>query len=223
MSPFLNILKIIAYVIGGFAVYQVILRLVRRNWHFPAPAFITVFLNSRLRARLQNPEVLVQRSGIREGQQVLEIGCGGGFFLPYAARVVGAKGRVYGLDIDKTMLAVCRNHLAKEPAELRERVELMQRSAYELPFEDGALDVVYIVAALMEIPDPQRCLVEVMRVLKPDGVLSVSEFLPDPDYPGRRATIRCAEQAGFRVSAVEGNLWAYTIRFHKNARLVPGD
>ncbi len=213
MSTFLNILKIIGYVIGGFAAYQVLLRLVRRNWHFPAPAFITVFLNSRLRGRLQNPRKLVERSGIRAGQRVLEIGCGGGFFLPYAAPAVGEDGRVYGLDIAADMLARCRKHLLRFPIEINQRVELLQKSAYELPFDDGSLDVVYLVAALMEIPDPQRCLLEARRTLKPDGVLAVSEFLPDPDYPGRRATIRCAGKASFTVEAVEGNFWAYTVRF----------
>lgn len=215
MSVFLHTLKIIAYVILGFGAYQVILRLIRRNWHFPAPSFITIFLNSRLRAKLQDPVRLIQRSGIRPGDHVLEIGCGGGFFLPYAAEAVGEEGHVTGLDIAEDMIERSLAHLANTPAHLRARVELLQRSAYDLPFPDASLDVVYIVAALMEIPDPQRCLREARRVLKPTGVLAVSEFLPDPDYPGRNITIRTAEGAGFAVDAVEGNTWAYTIRFRK--------
>ena len=215
MQGLLQALKVIGYTILGFGAYQVIMRFIRLNWHFPAPSFITVFLNSRLRARLQNPERVIERSGIKPGQRVLEIGCGGGFFLPYAAQAVGAEGHVVGLDIDEKMLEKSLSHLAKTPAHIRERVELIQRSAYHLPFEDASLDVVYLVAALMEIPDPQRCLREVRRVLKPQGVLAVSEFMPDPDYPTRRVTIRTAEGAGFAVEAVEGNTWAYTIRFKK--------
>ena len=215
MSSFLNVLKIIGYVILGFGAYQVLLRLVRRNWHFPAPSIITVFLNSRLRAKMQDPERLIERSGIKSGDHVLEIGCGGGFFLPYAARAVGAEGRVYGLDIAEDMLERSLDHLAKVPVEIRERVKLVQRTAYELPFDDASLDVVILVAALMEVPDPARCLREVHRVLKPEGVLAVSEFLPDPDYPSRRVTIRTVEGAGFAVEAEEGSAWAYTVRFRK--------
>jgi ubiquinone/menaquinone biosynthesis C-methylase UbiE len=111
------------------------------------------------------------------------------------------------------MLARCRRHLMKFESALQKRVELLQKSAYELPFADASLDVVYLVAALMEIPDPQRCLREVKRVLKPGGVLAVTEFLVDPDYPGRKATVRCVEEAGFKTAAVEGNSWNYTIRF----------
>lgn len=213
MSAFFKTLKIFGYVILGFTVYQVILRLVRRNWHFPAPAFLTIFLNNPMRGWLQNPQIVIERSGICRGMQVLEIGCGGGFFLPFAARTVGDGGKVYGLDIAGEMLARCRRYLARFPLEVQQRVELIQKSAYELPFADASLDAVYFAAVLMEIPDPQRCLAEVRRVLKPDGILAVTEFLPDPDYPGRRNTTRCGEKAGFMVEAVEGNFWNYTVRF----------
>jgi ubiquinone/menaquinone biosynthesis C-methylase UbiE len=146
---------------------------------------------------------------------VLEIGCGGGFFLPYTAEAIGKSGKVTGLDIAPDMLSRCRNYLSNWPVEIQKRIELVQKSAYELPFADGTLDVVYLVAALMEIPEPKRCLAEVKRVLKPGGVLAISEFLPDPDYPTKRATIQCGEAAGFMMAAVEGNLWSYTVRFVK--------
>jgi ubiquinone/menaquinone biosynthesis C-methylase UbiE len=187
MSALLKVLKITGYVIAGFVVYQALIRLVRHYWHFPAPAFITVFLNSRLRKKLQNPMVLIGRSGIKPGQKVLEIGCGGGFFLSYAAQTVWEGGMVYGLDIAADMLERSRRYLSTFPAAVTGRVELVQRSAYELPFDDSSLDVVYLVATLMEIPDPRCCLAEVLRVLKPQGILAVSEFLVDPDYPGRKA------------------------------------
>ncbi len=215
MTEFLNVLKVIGYVLLGFAVYQVILRLIRRNWHFPAPAFITFFLNSPMRGVMQNPKQVMRRSAIGTGKRVLEIGCGGGFFLPHAAHAVGEGGKVYGLDVSAAMLGRCRRFLAKFPRNVQERVELVQKSAYELPFEDGSLDVVYFVCVLMEIPDPQRCLAEVKRVLKPGGIAAVSELLVDPDYPGRKATLRCGERAGFKLEAVEGNLWNYTARFRK--------
>lgn len=215
MSTFLEVLKIIGYVILGFAVYQFLLRLVRRSWHFPAPAFLTTFLNSPFRRRMQDPHEVIRRSGIQAGHIVLEIGCGGGCFLPYAAEAVGKTGRVYGLDIAADMLARTRKYLLRFPAEIQERISLVQKSAYELPFDDNSLDVVYYVAVLMEIPDPVRSLKEAKRALKPGGLLAVTELLPDPDYPLSKVTIRCGQAAGFRVEAVEGNLWSYTVRFGK--------
>jgi len=214
MNAFLTVLKILGYIALFFIAWQVLVRVVRHFWHFPAPAFIEIFLNSRLRAKLQDPRKVIVRSGIKPGMLVLEIGCGGGFFLPYAAEAVGENGKAMGLDIAADMLARCRKYVDKFP-KVKDRIELIQKSAYELPFTDGTLDVVYLVAALMEIPEPARCLAEVKRVLKPGGVLAVSEFMVDPDYPTRRVTIRCGEAAGFKVDGLEGNVWNYTVRFKK--------
>ncbi len=54
-----------------------------------------------------------------------------------------------------------------------------------------------------------------MRVLKPGGILAVSELLLDPDYPLKAATARRGEKAGFLVEGFYGNFWTYTVRFTK--------
>jgi len=76
-------------------------------------------------------------------------------------------------------------------------------------------DRVYMVTVLPEIPDRSRALREVRRVLKSGGILAVTEFLPDPDYPLRSTTIRICQNEGFVVDASSGNLWNYTVRFKK--------
>ena len=63
-----------------FLVYQVFLRLLRRVYDFPAPAFIGRFLDSDLRRKMQPPETVIERSGIKPGMKVLEAGCGSGAF-----------------------------------------------------------------------------------------------------------------------------------------------
>ena len=87
--------------------------------------------------------------------------------------------------------------------------------AYELPFSNDSLDLVYMVAVLQEIPDKRRALNEVYRVLKSNGILSVSEFLPDPDYPFRNTTKKMCEKAGFGLKDCNGNLFNYTLQFEK--------
>jgi ubiquinone/menaquinone biosynthesis C-methylase UbiE len=71
------------------------------------------------------------------------------------------------------------------------------------------------VTVLPEIPDRQRALAELRRVLKPDGVLSITEEFMDPDYPLARTTIRWAEKAGFELAERHGNWWVYTLNFRK--------
>ncbi len=70
---------------------------------------------------------------------------------------------------------------------------------------------------LPEIPNRHRALLEVNRVLKPGGVLSITEEFLDPDYPLARTTIRWAREAGFEWMERHGNWFVYALNFQKPA------
>ena len=212
MKPVLRAIKKIIVI---FALYQIIVRVVRKLFHFPAPAFVGYFLDSDLRRAMQPPDPIIERSGIRAGMKVLEVGCGSGAYTTYVARAVGTGGEVCALDVQPEMLAQLERKLKQPQNQDVHNVKLFEGSAYDLPFDAETFDVVYMITVLPEIPDPTRTLVEVRRVLKPDGKLAVTEFLPDPDYPLQSTTIRWGRGAGFSVDAVLGNLWTYTARFKK--------
>jgi ubiquinone/menaquinone biosynthesis C-methylase UbiE len=199
----------------AFLFLQVILRLVRRYYKFPAPAFLGRVLDSDYRRFLQPPGLVIERSGIQAGMKVLEIGPGSGAFTTYVARAVGDKGMVYALDIQADMLEQLKAKLAlPENADIH-NIELVNRSAYELPFEFSSIDLVYMIGVFQEIPDKQKALKELMRVLKPGGILAITEFLPDPDYPWMSTTAQMGLKGGFQIDAMQGNLWNYTVRFMK--------
>lgn len=190
-------------------------KLVRKLYHFPAPAFIGRILDSGYRRWLQPPTQMIQRSGIKEGMKVLDLGCGPGTFTTLVARAVGPSGKVYALDIQKDMLKQLERKLAKPENRDIKNVELINSSAYELPFEDNSLDLVYMVTVLPEIPDRNKALQQVKRVLKAGGLLAVTELFPDPDYPWKSTTIKFGTKAGFVVDEVSGNFFNYTVRFKK--------
>jgi ubiquinone/menaquinone biosynthesis C-methylase UbiE len=198
-----------------FLFLQIVLRLVKRYYKIPAPAFAGRVLDSDYRRFLQPPGLILERSGIQSGMKVLEIGPGSGAYTTFVARAVGEQGVVYALDLQKDMLAQLKAKLElPENADIH-NVELVNRSAYDLPYEFGSLDLVYLITAFQEIPDQQQALKEVMRVLKPGGILAVTEFLPDLDYPWMSTTAQMGLKAGFLIDAMEGNLWNYTVRFKK--------
>jgi len=208
-------LKVILIVLGAFFLYQALIRIIRKLYHFPAPAFIGQFLDSNVRRWLQPPDKIIERSGIKQGMTALDLGCGSGAYTAFVARVVGEQGKVYAIDIQPAMLQQLERKLARPENQDIKNIELKQASAYHLPFEDGSLDLVYMVTVLQEIPDRGRALREIKRVLKPGGILTVTEFLPDPDYPLRSTTIKICQRGGFILDDNQGNLWNYTVRFRK--------
>jgi ubiquinone/menaquinone biosynthesis C-methylase UbiE len=190
-------------------------KLVRKLFRFPAPAFVGHVLDSGYRRRIQPPEQLIKRSGVKKGMHVLDLGCGSGAFTPFVARAVGEKGKVYALDIQADMLEQLENKLSRPENKDIRNIKVIEGNAYKLPFDNGSLDLVYLVTVLQEIPDRNRALQEVKRVLKPGGILAVTELFPDPDYPWRSTTIRLCEGNGFVVDEVSGNFFDYTVRFKK--------
>jgi ubiquinone/menaquinone biosynthesis C-methylase UbiE len=203
---------IIIIVIAAFPViWLTVAKVVRKLVHFPAPAFTGYILDSNYRRSMQPPDKIIQRSGIREGMQVLEVGCGSGAFTTFIARAVGERGKVYALDIEPKMLKQLENKLARTENKDIKNVKLVQSSAYELPFEDNSFDLVYMITVLQEIPDRNRALQQVKRVLKPGGILAVTEFFPDPDYPWKSTTVKLGKQAGFTLDEVTGSFFNYTV------------
>jgi ubiquinone/menaquinone biosynthesis C-methylase UbiE len=215
MMP-LKILLIVILCILAFPIFWVTLaKVVRKMFRFPAPAFIGHLLDSGYRRRIQPPSQLIERSGIKRGMHVLDLGCGSGAFTPFIARTVGEKGKVYALDIQADMLKQLEKKLSKPENNDIKNIKLIEGNAYELPFEDGSIDLVNMVTVLQEIPDRNRALQEVKRVLKPGGFLAVTELFPDPDYPWKSTTVKLGSGAGFVVDKVSGNFFNYTVRFKK--------
>ena len=144
--------------------------------------------------------------------RVLEIGPGSGTFTIEAARRVGARGKVFAVDIQPAMISRLNSRLQKEEIE---NVETKVASAYELPHPNGIFDRVFMIAVLAEIPDRNKALLEIKRVLKDDGLLAIGEILPDPDYPRRKTVIRWCKDAGFELVREFGGTLHYLLTFEK--------
>ncbi len=196
----------------GLLFIYTVLRLVRRYWHFPAPAFISVALTSGLRRAIQPPDKVVEWAGIRPGMTVLELGPGPGAFTLEAARRVGPNGRVVAVDIEPRMIELLKG--AVERAGVT-NVEPRVADAYHLPVPDSSVDLAFMVGVLAEIPDRRRALTELRRVLKPEGILSIGEIVFDPDYPRRSTEVRWSVEAGFRLVDSHGSFLWYILNFAK--------
>ena len=208
-------MRIVLYVLAAIIIYQILIRLIRKVFHFPAPAFIGRFLDSNIRRAMQPQAALIRRSGIQPGMRVLEIGCGSGAYTLEIARAVGATGKAVALDIQPGMLEQLKNKLTRsENTDIR-NVEPLLASACQLPFQNGSFDAAFMITVLQEIPDKWRALAEVRRTLRPGGIVAVTEWLFDPDYPLKQTTLRLLKEAGFGNIDSSGNLWTYTVRGYR--------
>ncbi len=115
---------------------------------------------------------LVKHAGIQAGQRVLDVACGTGVVAVTAARH-GA--RVTGLDLTPELLTVAREnaHIAGVD------VEWHEGDAEQLPFEAAAFDVVVSQFGHMFAPRPDVAVGEMLRVLKPGGVIAFSTWPPE--------------------------------------------
>lgn len=82
--------------------------------------------------------------------------------------------------------------------------------------EWAGLRVNLTLTVLQEIPDKRRALWEIRRVLKPEGTLAVTEWLPDPDNPPRSTTIKQVQKEEFIMTSVQGDVSSYTVKFGKS-------
>ena len=137
---------------------------------------------------------------------------GPGTYTIGAARNAMPDGRVIAVDVQAAMLEQLRQKAARLGVG---NIETQEADAYHLLVADESVDLAFMVTVLAEIPDRQRALAELKRVLKPGGVLAVSELVLDPDYPRQSTVIRWCEAAGFRLEAKHSRVLWYALSFRK--------
>lgn len=211
----LRIIFLIFLIILGsfFFIVFVILRIIRRYYKFPIPSFMTRLIDNPIRRKfIQKPETVVERMCLKPGMIIIEIGPGKGSYTKALAKNILPDGKVYALDIQESIIIRLKKRIEKEGiTNIIPKID----DAYNLSFEDESVDRVLMIACLPEIPDPIRVLKELKRVLKPDGLISLSEMLPDPDYPRRKTEKKWAEEAGFDLDEQFGNWFIYQLNFKK--------
>jgi ubiquinone/menaquinone biosynthesis C-methylase UbiE len=187
---------------------------VTQRKHEPMPHTHARHLLNPLRSLVLSPKALVRRLDLRPDSIVLELGPGPGYFSPAVARAV-PEGRLVLVDVQQEMLDIAKERLEGMGIG---NVDYRRADAISLPAENGAFDVAFLVAVLGEVSDRGACLREIRRVLRADGLLSITEFkLGDPDFIPLVELLASIQSAGFRRCAQHGVLFHYTVSCRKAA------
>jgi SAM-dependent methyltransferase len=109
---------------------------------------------------------------LEEGERVLDLGSGAGTDSLIAAQMVGAQGRVIGIDMTPAMLSKARAAAGEMGAR---NLEFLESEAERLPFPDGTFDVVISNGVIDLIPDKDAVFAELHRVLVPGGRMQIAD------------------------------------------------
>lgn len=158
---------------------------------------------------------------LNAGEAVLDVGCGTGLLTRDMATLVGAGGRVVGIDVSRDMLKFAQGRCADLP-----QVTLRRGNAMPLDESDETFDAVTCIQVLLYLADVPAAIAEMARVLRPGGRIAIIETdwrgtvlnsfddaltrrilaawdqaVPNPNLPARLAPMLAA--AGFGATGVE--------------------
>ena len=123
----------------------------------------------RIRDLLISPPKLLHKVGIKEGQTLLDFGCGSGSYTIPAARMVGGGGKVYALDIHPLAIKAVEEKARKR--KLTNITTILSDRDTGLP--DESVDVVLLYDTIHSIRDKRALLKELHRAMKPNALLSI--------------------------------------------------
>lgn len=149
------------------------------------------------------PEQVLRDLGIRAGWRVADFGCGAGYYLVPAARLVGPTGRVVGIDILTSAVDEAKKRVSAARAAATTdvlRADLARPASSGLP--EGWADLV-LLSGILAQSDPQALLREAARVVKPgSGTVAVIEWDqvatpigPPPEHRIERAHVHAAAKS----------------------------
>jgi ubiquinone/menaquinone biosynthesis C-methylase UbiE len=114
--------------------------------------------------------ILIQAADPKPGERILDVGCGTGIVAREVASCLGATAAVTAVDLSANMLTVARAAAAREDL----KIEWRKGNAEQLPFHDGAFDLVLCQFALMFVADKAAALTEMRRVVTESGRVLIS-------------------------------------------------
>lgn len=165
---------------------------------------------------LINPFNVLEQAGIRAGMKVADFGCGtlGHYVFP-ASRLVGPEGKVYAIDILKSVLSGIESRVKLEGATNIELVwgDLERDNGIRLP--DGSLDIGLLINNLFLSKQQEQMMKECVRMVRRGGKFVLIDWKP--------TAVSFGPEVGSRVSVDEGKRLGEGAGLRLEKQFEPGD
>ena len=144
--------------------------------HLGAP-----WLERGTREQEERPDLLMEALELKPGMKVADIGCGSGYYTRRIAKAVGSQGMVYGVDIQKEMLAILHRNMGANNLTNYQAI-LNTSTASKLPKD--TIDLAIFVDVYHEFDHPYEMMQSICASLKKGGRIVLVEYrMEDPKVP----------------------------------------
>lgn len=178
------------------------------------PSQIAWVLDNRVRRLVHNPYKIVGKY-VKEGQTVLDLGCGPGVFSLAMAEMVGEKGKVISVDVQDEMLQMVKQK--SERAGLKSRIVLHKARPEKIGVTEK-VDFALAFYMVHEVPDKKSFIGEVANILKPGGRFLIVE----PKFHVSKAafdeTVEVARSAGLKPISEPGVFFSRAVLLERGSR-----
>lgn len=164
--------------------------------------------NEEERLKRQDPVKILESSGLKPSMTFIDLGSNEGFFTLPAAKIVGPKGQIYAVDVDKQAIETLNQKLTNLGTS---NFGTVSGRAEDTVFGKGIADFVFLGTVLHDFADPLQVLKNAKTMLKPSGKLVNLDWRKKATVMGPPLDIRFSkaksraliEEAGMRVTSVK--------------------
>lgn len=189
------------------------------------------FARLKLQSAIFEKETLqtLKLAGIKPGMRCLDLGCGTGHTSFLITELVGMKGKVVGLDVNRDSISICKKKAVVKDVN---NVKFVVGDVYDTKLENSSFDFVFSRFLFQHLTDPKKVLKEMLRLTAREGIIATEEldhglwlsYPPDPNLEKlRRVYVKLLKLSGsdpfvarklyklFLETSLKPNVGAYSV------------
>lgn len=148
-----------------------------------------------------NPDHILSQIEIKAGDQIGDLGCGTGYMSFAASRVAGEKGKIFAVDVQKSVLEQVKKEAQVENIKNIETIWSDLEMSGAINIAQNSLDMVFLVNVLFQIDKKEAVFSEAKRLIKQGGSLLVVEWNPGDMAIGPQSDKRISHETVIQLAS----------------------